>query len=215
GCRCAGGSWRSAWRSARTAGAWPRETGMAFSSFGIWRPGRRPSPCASTERGGVTSVAFSSEGHRLVSAAHDGTVRVWDGRPWQEGEPGQALFTLRGHTNGVNSVAFHPREQRLVSGDSDGVVKIWETGTGKELRTLRAHPQMVRAVAFSPDGKWLATAAMKDQTVKLWDAATGQHVRSLQGPTKSFLCLAFSPDGARLAAAGFAEWTIDVWDVKT
>jgi WD40 repeat protein/serine/threonine protein kinase len=171
-------------------------------------------------RNEVWSVEFSRDGHRLVSASRDRTVRVWDGRPWQEGEAGQEVLTLRGHTGSVNCVAFHPREQWLASGDSDGVIKLWEGWAGKESRTVRAK---ATGLAFSPDGKWLATAGpkydhvkLKYDDVKLWDAAGVQEVRSLKGGlTEQFLCVAFSPNGERLAAAGFKNWAVDIWDVAT
>ena len=75
-------------------------------------------------------------------------------------------------------------------------------------------------VAFSPDGKYLATAS-QDNTVRVWDAATGKEVAVLRGHTGYVLSVAFSPDGKWLASSsgyrGKGEvkvWDATLWDKK-
>src|SRR5262249_23583109 len=61
----------------------------------------------------VTSVAFSPDGKRLASGAHDNTVKVWDAAT------GQEILSLNGHTGRVTSVAFSPDGKRLASVATD------------------------------------------------------------------------------------------------
>jgi WD40 repeat protein len=71
--------------------------------------------------------------------------------------------------------------------------------------------------AFSPDGKWLATAGgQMDKTgeVKLWDLASGKERRDFKGHTDMVLAVAFAPDGKTLASAGW-DRTVRLWDVAT
>ncbi len=70
------------------------------------------------------------------------------------------------------------------------------------------HTNSVRSVAFSPNGRWLASASAS-RVVKLWEAATGREVRNLIGHT-----VAFSPDGRWFASAQVGGM-VRLWDAST
>lgn len=80
-----------------------------------------------------------------------------------------------------------------------------------QIHVWRIHRGTVEAVAFSPDGRWFASADGMGMVV-LWDAASETEVRRLKGPYSTAEALAFSPDGKRLVSA-WHDTRIRVWTV--
>jgi WD40 repeat protein len=94
-------------------------------------------------------------------------------------------------------------------------IRLWDLPTGKEYLTKGsdreglAHP--VEAMAFSPDGRWLATAH-SNRSVIVWSAQTGRDEMTITGMDALTKCLAFSPDGRRLVT-GHTDSTALIWAV--
>lgn len=80
-------------------------------------------------------------------------------------------------------------------------------------QVLRGHTGIVGSVAFSPDGKWIASASV-DRTGRLWNVSTGEAGPVLQGDTDEVYAVAFAPGGRQLASAGYDHKVI-VWDLHS
>ncbi|HLK55981.1 MAG TPA: hypothetical protein VKU00_05440 [Chthonomonadaceae bacterium] len=114
--------------------------------------------------GGISAVAYSRDGKRLLTASWgDKTAQVLDA------ETGKVLITLR-HAQGFASAAFSPDGKRIVTCNNYDVI-VWDAETGKEVFTITAHMGAIRAV-YSPDGARIATAGL-DGWAKLFDARSG------------------------------------------
>jgi WD40 repeat protein len=110
----------------------------------------------------LCSVQFFRDGQRFLTAAGDGTVKLWRG-------PGDEVRTFRGHVGEIYTAVLSPDERRMATASQDGTVRLWEVETGLELLTFRGHRGDVYGVAFSPDGNRIASTG-RDRTVRIWDA---------------------------------------------
>jgi WD40 repeat protein len=160
---------------------------------------------------GVTSVAFSPDGGRVLSGGSDNTIKLW------EVATGALIRTFEGHSAIVASVAFSPDGTRVLSGGWDKTIKLWDTATGALIRTFEGHSAMVTSVAFSPDGGRVLSGGW-DNTIKLWEVATGALIHTFEGHSRGVSSVAFSPDATRVLSGG-GDWAnkgeLKLWDVAT
>ncbi|KAF5365814.1 hypothetical protein D9757_012674 [Collybiopsis confluens] len=164
----------------------------------------------SGHKNGVTSVAFSPDGTRIVSGSGDKSVRIWNA------ENGTAVGTpFQGHTHWVSSVAFSPDGTRIVSGSWDNTVRIWNGEDGTAVgKPLQGHTESVCSVAFSPDGTRIVSGS-GDTTVRIWNADSGTAVgKPLQGHTDWVRSVAFSPDGTRIVS-GSDDNSVRIWNADS
>ena len=145
----------------------------------------------------VNSASFSPDGHYIVSASVDNTVRIWDAQTGRQvGNP------LEGHTDRVLSASFSPDGKYIVSASWDKTVRIWDAKTGQQVGApLEGHTYAVCSASFSPDGKYIVSASL-DKTVRIWDAKTGRQVGNpLEGHEYGVNSASFSPDGKTIVSA--------------
>ncbi len=161
----------------------------------------------SGHEGSVTSVAFSPDGSRIVTASADNTARIWDVVATRE------IAVLRGHNQAVTSAAFSPDGSRIVTASGDNTARIWDAASAKEIAVLRGHKSGVNASAFSPDGTRIVTASA-DNTARIWDAASAKEIAVLRGHEGAVNSAAFSPDGSRIVTAS-GDTTARIWDAAT
>jgi transcription initiation factor TFIID subunit 5 len=55
-------------------------------------------------------------------------------------------------------VRFHPNSLYLATGSSDWTARLWDVQKGTCIRAFLGHQGNISTMAFSPDGRYLATA---------------------------------------------------------
>lgn len=151
----------------------------------------------------VRSVAFSSDGSKLLSAGDDTIIKIWDM------STRRVFLSLSDHTGSINSVAFSPDMKYIASGSDDRTTRIWDADTGRLLETLSYGDSPFSSVAFSPDGSHLAFAT--DDIVGMWDSKSWKLQKVFRGHTSYVRTVAFSPRGDFFASAS-NDNTIRFWD---
>ncbi|MGH8870473.1 MAG: BTAD domain-containing putative transcriptional regulator [Acidimicrobiia bacterium] len=101
----------------------------------------------------VWDVEFTSDGSRFVTASLDSTVTVWDATTLE------LIRRIEGHSGQVFDLALDPVRPEVATASDDGTVKIWDIDTGVVRLTLPGRGAV--SVAYSPDGRYLATAGVE------------------------------------------------------
>jgi WD40 repeat protein len=162
----------------------------------------------------MRGLAFHPNGEHIASLDNGGVLSLWEVMPKEQNSEPHPVNTLRNSGAALFSLGFSPDGHMLVTGTNEGELSLWEAETGKHIRTVRgAFGGEIWGVAFSPNGKWIASAgASCTAEIWKWNGATLELKLTHRGHLGHVRCLAVSRDG-RLLATGGADRTVKLWDL--
>ena len=143
----------------------------------------------------MRDIVFSPDGHSLILAGDDGTIRVWSLTEDRE------ISRIEAHGDKILGLALNGDGTMLASAGEDGLVRLWDTSRWAA-RDLRGHTKTVWAVAFSPDGRPPRIGGSDDRTARLWDTGSGKEAVTPLQHEGSVWSVDFSPGGQFIAAGG-------------
>lgn len=155
----------------------------------------------------VRQVSFSPDGHRVLTASHDHTARLWDAATFKP------VAILQGDKDIIMHAAFSPDGKCIVTASSDGTARLWSSTDGTEIFILSLHKGPVISAAFSRDSTLVATAS-RDRTARIWDVESGTALAVLQGHTGPLSSIEFSHDGTQVVTSS-EDGTARLWNAAS
>ncbi|RWF04839.1 WD40 repeat domain-containing protein [Mesorhizobium sp.] len=156
----------------------------------------------------VVWLAVAPDGHSIMSASTDRTVKLWD----IDGK--RLIRTLGVHKDMARTALFLPDGARALTAGDDGEIVLRQLSDGATLRVFSSGQNGgVNKLAISPDGK-RAVSGHDTGRVIVWDIEKGSVLHVTPGHDWSISGVAVSPDGTR-AISGSVDGTLKLWDIGT
>ena len=162
----------------------------------------------------VNTAQWSSDGTKILTAAEDGTVRVWDAFS------GDEIIRI---TEGTPIMARWSPDERfiLAVNEEDLILKVWDTETGLALLTLKKE-DIGGALDIINNG-WEPWSPSGDRfllytengLIKIFDAQTGKALHTLSGHNSWINQVIWSPRGEMIASSSYEDSTVIVWQAET
>ena len=146
----------------------------------------------------ICTASFDSQGHYIVSASIDGTLKIWDIYS------GVCVATHDGFASNVTSACFSKDGNKIITGDLDGKIQIWDVESWTCLIEINGfHHGICGEIQCHPDGKHIL-APSDHNRLKIWNIEDGKTILTISGDTDSeyehFYNAMFSHDGRFIAA---------------
>ncbi len=140
---------------------------------------------------GVSTLAFTPDGERLLSGGGDSTLRVW------RMADRSLLRTLSYHLVGVTAASLDPDGRFLASGDGAGRVRLWDLRDDVEIPLGPSLETGIDGLTFLPDGRHFATIE-RGGPIRLHEPKASAVPRVLVSEGRA---LAVSPTAGHVAVA--------------
>lgn len=123
-------------------------------------------------------------GERVLSASHDGTVKMWDVRT------DTCVATVGRCSSAVLCMEYDDNAGVLAAAGRDGVANVWDIHAGRQMHKLLGHTQWIRSIRMS--GDTLITGS-DDWTARIWSVSRGTCDAVLACHAGPILCVEYSP----------------------
>ena len=180
-------------QSAEANDVWLRPESASF-----WRPDGAVVSTIVAHAAPLTALALTRDGRTAVSAAKDGTIKIWDLS--REAE----RFVLAVSKTEVTALALTPDDGAIVAGDKDGTIAVWDVVSGTLLRRWQCQGA-VRGIAVAMDRQTVLSGTGQHE-VLVWDFATGELIRRIPLAQAGSGYFALSADGQRLLVGGVYDY---------
>lgn len=162
----------------------------------------------------VSNIVIRPDGTILAAGQDKDVIKVWEATE-------QKLLFSYVSSGSVAGPYLNPDGEIVLTGSIDNNIYLrnWAEGISSPTWKLVGHKGLARTAAFSPNGKYVATAD-RENAVIIWDIKTHQPIAPpLFGSDHVYrmysgvFALAFSPDSKWLAAASW-DGNLYIWDIS-
>lgn len=157
---------------------------------------------------GVQRIKFFPRyGHFLLSASHDGRVKLWDVLTNRK-----CIRTYIGHTESVRDLSLTNNGRQFISAGYDKYVQLWDTETGKNISSFNIK-KIPFCCTFNPDHDQQNVFLVGNQNKKIlqYDIRSGQIVQKYEEHLGAINTITFIEDYKKFVSTA-DDKKIFVWE---